>query len=70
MAEPEIKAEITFSDQSSMDVQSTVEQIINEIGGVTTPHIPLIKVLNRGGDEVWINANDIRYFKAHDQTKH
>lgn len=49
-------------------MQSTVEQIKQELDGVTTSHIPLIKVVNQNGDEVWLNANHIRAFKVHDPS--
>jgi hypothetical protein len=39
----EIKADIVFVDDTTWNVQSTVEQIKQELEGVTTSHIPLIK---------------------------
>jgi hypothetical protein len=39
-----------------------------KLDGVTTSHIPLIKVVNQNGDEVWLNANHIRAFKVHDPS--
>jgi hypothetical protein len=64
----EIKADIVFVDDTTWNVQSTVEQIKQELEGVTTAHIPLIKVVNQNGDEVWLNANHIRAFKVHDPS--
>jgi hypothetical protein len=69
MADNEIKTVITFSDSNNMDSQSTVEQIINGIEAATTPHIPLVKVVDQRGDEVWVNANHIREFKAYDPSQ-
>ena len=42
----EIKADIAFVDDTTWNVHSTVEQIKQELSGVTTPHIPLIKIVN------------------------
>ena len=62
MADNENKAVIVFADGESIYVQSTVKQIHDEIGGVTTPHIPLIKVVDEHGVDLWMNANHIRAF--------
>jgi hypothetical protein len=60
---------ITFSDGTRMDVQSTVKQIEAEIGGVTTPNIPLINVVDSGGRELRINANHIRDFRQFESSE-
>jgi hypothetical protein len=67
MAGAEIKAEIVFAGNETLRLQSTVEQIKKEIGGVTG-HIPLIKVVSQEGDEIWLNANHIRAFKVYDPS--
>jgi hypothetical protein len=53
---------IVFDDGIGIYVQSTVEQIQDEIAKVTSASVPLITVRNEDGDEVWINANHIRAF--------
>jgi hypothetical protein len=62
MADNENKAVIVFADGESIYVQSTVKQIHDEIGGATTPHIPIIKVVDEHGVDLWVNANHIRVF--------
>jgi hypothetical protein len=62
MADNENRAVIVFADGESIYVQSTVKQIHDEIGGVTTRHIPLIKVVDEHGVDLWVNANHIRAF--------
>jgi hypothetical protein len=47
-----------------MEVQSTVAEITREIEGKKNLALPLIRVVNQGGDEIWINANHIRLIKA------
>jgi hypothetical protein len=64
MADNEIKAEIVFEDNEMMEVQSTVAEITREIEGKKNLALPLIRVVNQGGDEIWINANHIRLIKA------
>jgi hypothetical protein len=64
MADHEIKAEIVFEDNEMMEVQSTVVEITREIEGRKNSALPLIPVVNEGGDEIWINANHIRLIKA------
>jgi hypothetical protein len=63
MADNEIKAEIIFDDNEMM-VQSTVAEITSEIEGQKSLALPLIKVLDEDGAEVWINANHIRMIKV------
>jgi hypothetical protein len=64
MADTEIKAEIIFDDNEMMEVQSTVAEITREIEGQKSLALPLIKVLDEDGAEVWINANHIRMIKV------
>jgi hypothetical protein len=63
----EIKAEIVFDDNEMMEVQSTVGAITSEIEGQKNLALPLIKVADADGNEVWINANHIRTIKAYDE---
>ncbi len=58
MAAIENNAMIIFDNGERKNVQSSVEQIKNEISGVTTH--PLIKVTETDGEVVLINANHIR----------
>jgi hypothetical protein len=53
---------IVFDDGSRIYTQSTVEQINDVISTVTASRIPLIKVLDENGAELWINADHIRAF--------
>jgi len=53
---------IVFDDGMGIYVQSTVEQIRDEIAKVTSARVPLITLRNEDGDEVWINADHIRAF--------
>jgi hypothetical protein len=64
MADTEIKAEIIFDDNEMMEVQSTVAEITSEIEGQKSLALPLIKVLDEDGAEVWLNANHIRMIKV------
>jgi hypothetical protein len=66
MADNEIKAEIHFGDNEMMEVQSTVLEVTSEIEGQKSLALPLIKVINEDGHEVWINANHIRMIKSSD----
>jgi uncharacterized protein YlzI (FlbEa/FlbD family) len=65
MPDTEINTVITFTDDKRMDVQSTVEQITTAIETQKRMSLPVIKVVDAHGDEVWINANHIRAFKAY-----
>lgn len=70
MTDNKINAVITFSSDQRMDVQSTVQQIEDAIGGVTVPNvIPSIKVVDAGGREVRINVNYIREIRKSDPTE-
>ena len=70
MTENKINAVITFSSDQRMDVQSTVQQIEDAIGGITVPNvIPSIKVVDAGGREVRINVNYIREIRKSDPAE-
>jgi hypothetical protein len=70
LTDNKINAVITFSSDQRMDVQSTVQQIEDAIGGVTVPNvIPSIKVVDAGGREVRINVNYIREIRKSDPTE-
>jgi uncharacterized protein YlzI (FlbEa/FlbD family) len=69
MAEVEINAVITLIDDKAMHVQDTVGQIDGAIREATNPRIPLIKVTDPRGHEVWINADHIRSVEAYDPTE-
>lgn len=70
MTNNKINAVITFSSDQRMDVQSTVQQIEDAVGGVTVPNvIPSIKVVDAGGREVRINVNYIREIRKSDPTE-
>jgi uncharacterized protein YlzI (FlbEa/FlbD family) len=60
MAAIESNAVIIFDNGDQKNVQSTVEQIRNEISAVTMPGIPLIKITETDGEVVLINADQIR----------
>ena len=64
MADSEINAEIIFDNNEMMEVQSTVLEVTSEIEGQKSLALPLIKVLDEDGAEVWINATHIRMVKA------
>ena len=64
MADNAIKAEIIFDDNEMMEVQSTVLEVTSEIEGQKSLALPLIKVLDEDGAEVWLNATHIRMVKA------
>jgi uncharacterized protein YlzI (FlbEa/FlbD family) len=69
MADTQINTVITFADDKRMDVQSTVEQITTAIETQKRMSLPVIKIIDPRGDEVWINANHIRTFKAYDPSQ-
>ena len=70
MADSNINAVITFSNDQRMDVQSTVQQIEDAVGGITVPNIiPSIKVVDAGGREVRINVNYIREIRTSDPAE-
>ena len=64
VADNEAKAEIVFDDNETMEVQNTVLDVTSEIEGQKRMALPLIKVVNEDGAEVWINATHIRMIKA------
>jgi hypothetical protein len=67
MGDNEIKAQIVFDDNEMMEVQSTVVEITGEIEGQKSLALPLIKVADADGNEVWINATHIRMVKPYDE---
>ena len=70
MADSKINAVITFGNEQRMDLQSTVQQIEDAIGGITVPNIiPVIKVVDAGGREVRINVNHIREIREYDPAQ-
>jgi hypothetical protein len=70
LADSKINAVITFSNDQRMDVQSTVQQIEDAIGGITVPNIiPVIKVVDVGGREARINVNHIREIREYDPAQ-
>ena len=64
MADSEVKAEIVFNNNETMEVQSTVLEVTSEIEGQKRMALPLIKVLNEEGAEIWINATHIRTIRG------
>jgi hypothetical protein len=64
VADNAIKAEIVFHDNKTMEVQSSVSEVTSEIEGQKRMALPLIKVLDEDGAEVWLNATHIRMIKA------
>jgi hypothetical protein len=66
VADNAIKAEIVFDNNEMMEVQSTVLEVTSEIEGQKSLALPLIKVLDEDGAEVWLNATHIRMIKAAD----
>ena len=64
VADNEAKAEIVFDDNETMEVQNTVLDVTSEIEGQKRMALPLIKVVNEDGAEVWINATHIRMIRA------
>jgi hypothetical protein len=67
MADNEINAVITFSDDKRIELQSTVEQIEQAIGSIMVPNIiPVIKVVDAEGRDVRINVNHIRALREYD----
>jgi hypothetical protein len=67
MADDAIKAEIIFGDNQMMELRSTVAEINSEIEGQKRLAVPVIKVVDAVGKEVWINATHIRTIKAYDE---
>jgi hypothetical protein len=63
MADNEIKAEIIFENDEMMEVQSSVVEIRGDIEGQKNLALPMIKVADVHGNEIWINANHIRMIK-------
>jgi hypothetical protein len=66
MPPPARRALIVFDDGIGIYVQSTVEEINDELGALAGARIPLIKVLDEEGAELWINADHIRAFHRGD----
>ena len=60
MVASEPNAVIIFDNGDRKNVKSTVEQIRNEISGIATPQVPLIKVTETDDEVVMINADHIR----------
>jgi hypothetical protein len=59
----EYTTQIDFDNGDTMWVPDTVSQIENQLAGATSPHIPLITVIDKHGTDVHINANHIRAFR-------
>jgi hypothetical protein len=64
LADNEVNAEIVFDGNEVMRVQNTVLEITSEIEGQKRMALPLIKVLDEDGLEVWINATHIRMIRG------
>ena len=64
VADNKAKAEIIFDNNEMMELQSTVMEVTSEIEGQKRMALPLIKVLNEEGAEVWINATHIRMIRG------
>jgi hypothetical protein len=64
LADNEVKAEIVFDNNETMEVQSTVVAVTAEIEGQKRMALPLIKVLDKEGADVWINATHIRTIRG------
>jgi hypothetical protein len=64
LADNEVKAEIVFDNNETMEVQSTVVEVTAEIEGQKRMALPLIKVLDKEGADVWINATHIRTIRG------
>jgi hypothetical protein len=62
MADNDTKTVIVLREGQELKVQETVEQVMNAIEGVTSRHIPLIKLTDERGIEHQINANQIVQF--------
>jgi hypothetical protein len=63
--ETEVNAVVIFDDAHTLQVSSTPEEIKNQLGGSTTPHLPLLELRDPRGESVWVNANQIRAFHAY-----
>jgi hypothetical protein len=59
-SDSEINAEIVFDDGAMIEVQSTVAEVTSQIEGQKRMALPMIRVSDRDGNEVWINATHIR----------
>jgi hypothetical protein len=62
MADNDTKAVIVLTEGNPLNVQESVDQIMSLIEGVTSRHIPLIKVTDERGIEHQINAQEIVQF--------
>jgi hypothetical protein len=62
MPPPRGKGMIIFDDGVGIYTNSTVEQIQDEIARVTGSRVPVIRVVDAEGTELWINADHIRAF--------
>jgi uncharacterized protein YlzI (FlbEa/FlbD family) len=58
-------SKLIFADGGKMDVRATVEEINQRLQTASSPHIPLIALVDSKGRDVWINANHIR--EIHEQ---
>jgi hypothetical protein len=59
---PKYKAVISLDDGVAIYLESTVEQIQDEIAKTAGSRVPLIRVVDTGRAELWINADHIRAF--------
>jgi hypothetical protein len=59
---PRYKAVISFDDGGAVYLESTVEQIQDEIAKTAGSRVPLIRVVDTDRAELWINADHIRAF--------
>jgi hypothetical protein len=47
------------------NLRSTVADVEAALDGVATPHVPLVKVIDDRGQDLWINANQIETIQAY-----
>ena len=64
MTDRENPTELVLATGDKLRVRETPDQIENAIAAAATPHIPLIKVTESGGQERRINAAQIVAFYA------
>ena len=67
MADNEKNAVIILDSGKHFNVQNTIKEIESAVEAKKMVPLPVIKVVNEDGREVWINANHIRMIKAYDE---
>jgi hypothetical protein len=61
----QINTVVVFDKDHELPVKSTPQEIRNQIGAASTPHVPVLELKDPRGELVWVNAKQIRAYHAY-----